>query len=135
MHAIPVENPAQPGTPDVNYIEGWIELKWLRAWAKRATTVIHIDHWTRRQKIWHFRRRCAGGQAWVLLQCRREWLLFDGAVAALWLNRSTKAQLMIAAHSYWPRGMIYSELIEILNEPQAVYKPSHKDIELLRTPV
>ena len=50
--AVAVENPVHPGTPDVNCILGWIELKWLRAWPVRADTVVKIEHFTRQQRVW-----------------------------------------------------------------------------------
>ena len=61
LHAIPVENPvACPGTPDVNYVEGWIELKNLRSWPKRAATIVRIEHFTEQQRRF-LRRRCDYG--------------------------------------------------------------------------
>ncbi len=93
LNAIAVENPVLPGTPDVNYVEGWIELKWLREWPADESTPVRFPHFTPVQRVWHIRRRLAGGMSWVLVQCKREWLLFDGAIAALYLNQSTKAEL------------------------------------------
>ena len=55
LDAISVENPAYPGTPDVNFVEGWVELKWIRAWPAREKTVVKIDHYTQQQRVWLFK--------------------------------------------------------------------------------
>lgn len=95
LHAVAIENTAGVGTPDINYVGGWIECKQLDNWPKRADSVVRLHHdLTVPQRIWLKRRRRAGGRAWVLLQVgRRDWLLFDGEVAADILGSVTKSQL------------------------------------------
>lgn len=106
LHAIPVENrTACPGTPDVAYIGGWCELKWLRAWPKRADTVVEVEHFTAQQRVWLRQHRRAGGLAFVLLQCKREWLLFDGVVAADILGHAPRADLFQRATKTWVAGL------------------------------
>lgn len=131
LNAIAVENPVLPGTPDVNYVEGWIELKWLRSWPTRDG-VVQIPHFTPQQKIWHYRRRKAGGQAWFLLQCKREWLLLDGAVAAMVVNKATREELIEAAEAYWPSGVEWGALIAVLCEDQPAWDPTPEEIERMR---
>jgi len=117
LDAISVENPAYPGTPDLNYVEGWIECKWLRSWPKRDSTVVKLQHeLMKHQQVWLERRRRAGGQAWVFLQCGREWLLFDGAKAGQHIGSSTRAQLLEAADRVWTNGLVDEELVEYLRE-------------------
>ena len=118
LGAIAVENPALPGTPDVNYVEGWIELKWLRSWPVGETTVVRFEHFTAQQRVWHLKRRLAGGRSWVLVQCRREWLLFDGAVAAMHLGRALRSELYAFAAKYWEDGLNEKELKAWLSTPQ-----------------
>jgi hypothetical protein len=86
-----VENPAFPGTPDVQHIDGWLELKFLEKWPKRETTTVRIEHFTPQQRCWLFQRylACAKrktnhGQAFLLLYVEetREHMLFDGKTAA-----------------------------------------------------
>jgi len=89
--ATSVENPAGPGTPDVQHIDGWLELKFLEAWPKRAETTVRIEHFSPQQRVWLLRRYMAcekrgtdHGQAFLLLYVAetREHLLFDGKTAA-----------------------------------------------------
>lgn len=80
---VSVENHAYPGTPDVNFIEGWAELKWLRAWPAGASTIVRLEHLTQQQRIWLVKRKRAGGNVWLILQCRREWLCFNTEEAFL----------------------------------------------------
>lgn len=116
LDAVSVENRVGPGTPDVNFVEGWVELKWLRSWPKRPETPVALDHPLEvEQRAWIRRRRKRGGNVWVLLQCGREWLLFDGLVAADFLGTSTRAELYRHAKKWWAKGLDRRELIEALN--------------------
>jgi len=116
LDAISVENPVGPGTPDVNFIEGWVELKWLRAWPKRPETPVTLDHpLTPEQRAWHKRRSKRGGNTWVMLQCGREWLLFKGIVAAEHLGTATRSELYHHATIWWRNGLDTNGLIEALN--------------------
>lgn len=132
LNAIAVENPCLPGTPDVNYVEGWIELKWLRNWPKRADTIVQLDHYTAQQRIWALRRRKAGGQCWFLLQCGREWILMDGAVAAMYAGKSTKAELIEHAVAYTDNGLTANDMISLLEQRQTAWRPSPDDIARLK---
>jgi hypothetical protein len=129
LDAVAVENPAYPGTPDVNYVEGWIELKWLRAWPARQDTVVTLKHYTNQQKIFAVRRRRAGGNCWLLLQVRNQWLLFDGAVAAIKLNKSTAKELHDAAHTVWPDGLNKEELLCCVSNDMKPYTFSADDFK------
>jgi len=117
LDAVSIENPAGPGTPDVNFIGGWIECKWLRAWPKRPDTPVKLSHpLLPTQKAWLRRRRRRGGAAWVMLQCGREWLLFKGEVAADHLGTATQRELYhLWAHRTW-RILNKCELIQVLTE-------------------
>jgi hypothetical protein len=82
-------NPMKPGLPDVLWAHrmasrddsGLIELKELDAWPKRDTTIVHIDHFTKEQRMFA-REWSRFGRIHFLLKVKRDWLLFDGAVAA-----------------------------------------------------
>ena len=114
LDAISVENWAYPGTPDVNYIGGWLELKWLRRWPKRPETPVVIEHWTTEQQVWITRRAHRGGQVHVLLQVGREYLLLGAKMAAVELGSAPRGRLVAAAERYWEGGMNWVELREHL---------------------
>lgn len=103
MHPVPVDNPRRAGTPDINYIEGWLELKYLPSWPKRAETKVKIRCWTKKQMIWHYLRTSSGGRSFVLLQVGRDHLLFDGGVAALCFNESTQEDMRRLAIKVWDK--------------------------------
>jgi len=111
---VSVETRTDDGIPDINYIGGWIECKWLRSWPKRAETPVRLDHpLMAHQAAWLRRRRRRGGLAWVILQCRREWLLFDGVVAGKLLGTATKDELYQLCHKRWV-GLNEEELIDVI---------------------
>jgi hypothetical protein len=115
LDAVAVENPAKPGTPDVNFAEGWIELKWLRAWkASNWETPVLIPHFTPQQRVFLMKRWRVAQSAWMLLQVGHEWLLFDGEFAAEYVGRVTRQALIEGAVKHWPNGLKKNELIECL---------------------
>lgn len=99
----PVENRAEPGAPDVEYLDGWIEIKLLRSWPKRPETVVRFSAKAFRpaQRIWLRRRVRAGGRAHLLLAGPSEWLLFRGDVAADEIGFRTRRELFIRAIGCW----------------------------------
>lgn len=99
--AFAVENPCLPGTPDVSYIDGWIELKWLRGWPKRADSPVTIEHYTPQQRVFHVEHWRKGGAVHLLLQVRGTWLLFDGPTAARIVGKVPRAELEAAALEHW----------------------------------
>lgn len=114
LDAIRVENPARPGTPDVNYLHGWIENKWARHWPVRPGTKLAVDHFTPQQRVWLLRRSRAGGRVHLLLKVGETWMLFEGSVAARLLGHATKEELLQAAVKVWPRGLREMELVACL---------------------
>lgn len=111
LDAISVENPVYPGTPDVNYIDGWIELKWMRRWPENADrSPVLIPHFTPQQRVWLARRWRKGGNAFLLLQVGLEWLLFDGETAGKFVGKVTRPELMALRRRYSDSGMRGSTL-------------------------
>lgn len=103
LDPVRVENPIHPGTPDVNIADGrWIELKCIPGWPARNTTVVRIRHYTPQQRVWLYRRwKAAPGSTLLLLEVRaeRQWLLFDGDVAAKVVGRGTTAEHRTSARA------------------------------------
>lgn len=99
LDAVAVENSAYPGTPDVNYKEGWVELKELDRWPD--SDVVLIPHYTQQQRVWILRRHRSGGNVFLLLKVSNEWLLFDGYDASKYVGRASRGDLEIRAMEHW----------------------------------
>lgn len=91
VHAQPVENRVGPGTPDVAYVGGWIELKHT----ERFTS--HLEHYTPQQRIWHVQHRQAGGTCWFWWQIGGVHVILDAAVAAYSVDRVDYKGLLVLA--------------------------------------
>ena len=111
LDAVSVENPARPGTPDVNYVEGWIELKQLPRWPRGGPDeIVRVAHFRPGQRVWIGRRARRGGRVHVLLQVGADWLLLPGEVAARELGRVSRARLEEMAVRVWVGGIDMKEL-------------------------
>lgn len=101
LDALSIENGVGAGTPDVNFADGWIELKSIDDWPKRPATPLRVDHFTAAQRAW-LRVRCLrGGRAFLLLKVGPEVLLFRGDVAAEVLGTTTREELYGRAERRW----------------------------------
>lgn len=110
-----MENPVRPGTPDVNFVEGWIELKYMARWPKiPAERPVLMDHFTPQQRLFAIRRSRARGNIWFLMQVGKEYLLLTGLTAAEIVGTATKQQLIDAAVLYCPKGLDEEALIKWL---------------------
>lgn len=117
LDPIRIENKCEIGTPDVNYVEGWIELK-IAVPPKRKDTILTIKHYTTEQRTWAIRRAHAGGRVWLFLKVSTEWLLFKGEIAAKYLGYVTLERLREVAIKTWKGKLNDQELREILVSPQ-----------------
>lgn len=102
LDPVRVENPIYPGTPDVNLASGhWIELKYL-AQVPSPGRDLRLPHFTPQQRVWLYRRwKYAPGTTFLLLEIRaeRQWLLFDGDVAAKVVGRAPYATHLMQARA------------------------------------
>lgn len=114
LDAISVENFVHPGTADVNHVGGWMELKYVAAWPKRAATPLRIPHFTGQQRTWLTRRVRAGGRADLLLLVEQQWLLFDGHTAAAVVGHATRTDLERVARWCWSPRLVDKELIDLV---------------------
>lgn len=118
LDPIYVENAARAGCGDVNYVEGWLELKWLASWPKRPETPVNLPEFTPQQRVFLVKRCRAGGQARVLLRVGKSWLLIPGLWAALRLGKgATKSEIVKAAELYWLTVLGGPELAAWLSAP------------------
>lgn len=110
-----VENKCGIGTPDVNYADGWIELKWMRRWPKiHDGQPVLFEHYTPQQRLWARRRAKRGGRVFLLVKIGRDWLLYTGAWAAEHFGRVGKNRLMGEAIGHWDTHLNHKELIACL---------------------
>ena len=109
LDATAVENGVGPGTPDINYVEGWIELKYLPRWVKSVDHV-KIAIFTTQQRVWLRRRWKARGNVFFLLQIENEWLLYDGITAAQWVGRVGRSELFELALAWWNQMPTFEQL-------------------------
>ena len=69
-HIMRVENPAHPGTPDVNMcingVEVWPELKRVKALPKLPETPVFTGVMRAEQRLWHMMRAEAGGRSYLV---------------------------------------------------------------------
>lgn len=116
LHAVPVENGCGLGTPDVAYVEGWLELKSMPEWPARPETALRIEHFTQDQRVWLLMHARCGGAAWLLLKVADDWLLFTPEVAAAVVGRDggTREKLISCAHRAWLGGLDEAQLLEVL---------------------
>lgn len=110
LDAVAVENPIRSGTPDVNFIGGWLELKWLRSWPKEEITIVSLPHYTQIQRRWAQRRFERGGYCGLLLQVGREWMLFKPPYSTTRVGRVNRDHLMRHCDLYHPKGLDYKDL-------------------------
>ncbi len=110
LDAVPIENSLRAGTPDVNYIGGWMELKWLRSWPVRGG-IISLPHYTNGQRLWLRRRGKRGGVALLVLQVGKQWLFFDWEYAWYIGRTETRIDLYENAVKHFPYGLKNKELV------------------------
>lgn len=125
LDPVRVENPIHPGTPDVNLANGnWLELKCIPCWPVREMTNVSIGHYTAQQRVWlHRRWKYAPGSTFLLLEVQsvRQWLLFDGDVAAEGVGRTPaswhrmNARAVLAAREIFDLPKIFVEVVDGLD--------------------
>lgn len=89
-----VENAVGVGTPDINYVSGWIESKQLPEWPKRPETPVRVEHYVPAQRGWHVKRTSAGGRVHVVIEVADTVMVFDARLAAQFLGDWTKDEML-----------------------------------------
>ena len=110
FHAIPVENKVPPlGTPDINFVGGWIECKRRERWPIRENQVVKFPHPVNlNQKVWRDLRTRKGGTVILAIQVARDWLFFTKREAFRGFGTYTKQELFDLAEFTMtnPRGWL-----------------------------
>lgn len=108
---------AEKGMPDVEYVGGWAELKWIARsdWPKRARTVVRLDHYTDEQRNFLLRRWNFGEAAWLILQSGEEWFFWN-APAAQAVGTLTREQLQETATYYFKTKPTADQVCTILRK-------------------
>jgi len=115
LDAVSVENGVGIGTPDVNFADGWLELKSIEGWPRDPLKPLVVEHFTPTQRIWLARRDAAGGRAYLLLKVNHDWLLLRaGHATEVLFNGATRGALFDVACRAWPNGLVDAELLEFL---------------------
>lgn len=122
LHALSVENPCKPGTPDVNFgglYGGWIELKWESDWPKKPETPLRLTStFTPQQRLFAIKRWHRGGKCYFLLQVGPDWLMFDGPTAAELIDKANRSELENAALVRWTSSEMEQNIVEFLKRPR-----------------
>lgn len=97
-HQVRVENPANPGTPDLNCcyqgVEFWIEFKQVKGVPKREITPVFTNCLEPHQALWAMLRSRAGGRCTVVgyVESLDEFFIIPGKMA-MEFNSMTIQQL------------------------------------------
>lgn len=124
------EDAYQRGIADVSFVQrrtdipqeilgvgehGWMELKFRAMPPVRPSTLCKIDHYTDDQRIWLKSKGNAGGATFLLLQLKRDFLLFDHAQCQS-VGKVTTADLYNMANWVSTNGLDARGLWEAINE-------------------
>ncbi len=116
LDAVPIENMLRAGTPDVNFLYGWIECKYMKFWPRNAEkNPVRFPHpLTKEQCLWIKRRCKRGGLCYVAIQVSRDWFFFKGTAITDLFNNMTKPQMIEKCDLYMKSGLDKEELIKWL---------------------
>lgn len=117
LSAMPVENRVRPGTPDINYVGGWIECKYMKVWPKGADkNPVRFPHpLLQTQKVWIRKRRMATPEStiFVCALVATEWFFWDGLFAVDHFEKMTRPEMKENALFYM-KGFNRERLVDWL---------------------
>jgi len=118
LDPVAIESPKTGlGIPDMNFIEGWFECKWMRSWPKGCeTNPVRFEHpLTKEQGVWLYRRSLAGGLAMCVCQVAgKEWFLFSGYTIKDRFNKMSRPEMQREAVLYMSNGLDVERLIDFI---------------------
>ena len=117
-YATRIETYTENGVPDVTFtvdgFHGWIELKYLKEFPKRETTIVKIPHYTDLQRYFLSTRGKAAGHCYLLIKVNREYFLFDYEQAQSVGVSFTKKDFVENSKFYWKNKIDFEELRKAL---------------------
>lgn len=106
------------GIPDLSYadrgVNGWIELKHVKEWPKRASTTVKWKRYTPEQVNWLNKRGKKGGSCWILVQVGTEHFVFPFYEGRKLRAGMTEDEFHERCVQYWEEGIEPLELLDIL---------------------
>jgi hypothetical protein len=113
------EDKLNPGIADVSFVcygqHGWLEIKKLKAWPKRKSTIVRCKHFTPEQRNFLRRKGRHGGKAWLFAQIERDYLLFSWRNAGA-LGTTNASDLVANAAAIWRSKMDWADLSRHLRD-------------------
>lgn len=95
---------------------GVIELKVLKAWPKRKTTIVRVPKWTTVQRAWCHLFGKVAQHVFLLLKVEKDILLYHWP-AALEVGTLTKDEMLARTPWRWVGRPDYAQLAQILTDP------------------
>jgi len=114
-----IEDRYSTGVPDLSYgaggLNGWIELKQIKAWAKRNDTPMRPEHYTAEQVNWLSVRGKKGGSCFVMVKIGADdYFIFTWPWARQVKAGMDKAGYMAHCEMHWKGSIDPEELLNIL---------------------
>lgn len=114
------EDAFSEGIPDLSYDipgmkgSGWIELKYLKSFPKRESTVVKIPHYSIMQRNWIKQHGRINNRVYLFVQVNREYFLFNWLTAAQSVGLALTKEEFYEGCFYWQRNVDFNELRDIL---------------------
>lgn len=116
-HASRIESSAGNGIPDVSFglpgKNGWIELKYIKEWPKRSTTLVKLPL-RPEQKHWIKARGELSGNVWVICRIENMFFLLDYIEAMILCEGGTQDKWVALCTKSWYKRIDFGQLWEIL---------------------
>ena len=112
------EDSLQAGIADVSFVDlggvhGWMELKQLDDYPAREESIVRVEHFTDKQKIWLRKKGKAGGSTWLFMQIKRDYYLFRWNQIDV-VGQVNAAELARSAFYLWKGKMDWERLGDVL---------------------
>lgn len=120
LDGLPTEVKGRAGFPDMNYVGGWIECKYLQYWPKYCDTrPVRFKHpWTKVQQLWAMRRiRCGGTVILCAKVGTKDWFFWECTPELRKLfGNATRPVMVQTASLHLGSGLNSERLIEWLKK-------------------